>query len=688
MAGKTFDLSVIFKVLDKASAPIKKVGRAIKGTAKETSDLKRVTPNVFTPLVNGTKRFSAQLRLLDKQLKKTSKRIDRSGFQRMGERMGEAGKNLSLKLSLPLAIMGGLATKKSIEFESAFTGVRKTVEATEQQFAELKKGLMGLALEIPIATTELFGIAEAAGQLGIKQKDILKFTKVMADLGATTNMSADEAATELARFANVVGVSSDDFDRLGSSIVDLGNNMAANEQEIVSMGGRLAKAGSFAGMSASEIMGFSAALTSIGINAEAGGTAFSQVMMKIGKEVGTGSKKMANFAAVAGKPVKVFEELWEKDAAEAILMFTEGLKRAEEGGHNVNIILDQLGMDGIRVASSLLGAAASGDTFRNALERSNKAWEDNNALTKEANLRYATTESRLKIAKNRVDQMAASFGDILKKALIAIIEYFDPVIKVLKDLGPIGKAIILTLAGIAFVIGPLLIILGFLATSFAAISTILASTAAPAILVIAAPIALIIVGITALIVIIIQLIRSWTDLKAELAANWAFLKRKWEETVAAFSKNPFQFLWDVVSFLTMGLIPKFEAFKNLIKSTLDMLPDFLKKKLGIEEVKPGTTTDVGLGVKKPLNKIYQEKIAQEDAAMTMDAAFPWLKQVGGIVQGGAQGLIKGERETNNSETLVKIEVTSDQGSSAVIKDVKKTKGKPMVETSLGYNGVY
>jgi len=473
--AKTFDLSVIFKVIDKATKPIRNIGNSLKGLAK--------------PIKKATRSFKA----LGKSLKK------------VGKQMKDIGKSMSMKLTLPLTLLGGLAARSAIQFESAFTGVRKTVEATEPQFRKLKKELEDLSLKIPLATTEIFGIAEAAGQLGIKQEDMLKFTKVMADLGATTNMSAEEAATSLARFANVVGVSSNDFDKLGSVIVDLGNNMAANEQEIVMMGGRLAKAGVFAGLSAHQIMGLSAALTSVGINAEAGGTAFSQVMMRIGKEIGTGSKKMQGFAFVSGKSVGEFEKLWKKDAAEAILLFTEGLKRVEKKGLNVNVILDQLGLDGIRVASSLLAAAAGGDKFRGALERSSKAWMENLALTKEAKLRYATAESQLRMAKNRAILLAVSFGNILVPAILKVIKFLEPVVDWLGKLSPTTKVIIVVIAALVAAIGPLLIAIGFIASGVGAIIAI----GAPVIAVITA----ISAAFLALGTAIGMVIGYWKDLK-------------------------------------------------------------------------------------------------------------------------------------------------------------------------------
>lgn len=365
--------------------------------------------------------------------------IDKYGkeVKQAGESSGEFGdksKAAINTLASALAAAGVAATLKeiagaikecvdaSIAFESAVTGVYKTVDGTADQLAEISNGIKQMATEIPPATTEIAAVAEAAGQLGIATDDVLSFSRVMLDLGESTNLSAEEAASSLAKFANITGTAAADYSRLGSVIVGLGNNFATTEADIVAMSTRLAGAGTLAGLTEPEIMALATAMSSVGIDAEAGGTAMTQTMTEIEKAVAKGGKGLDEFARIAGMSSQTFADTWETSAITAVQAFISGLGTLDEQGESAVLVLDELGLSGVRQSNMLKSLGLASDTLTGAISMSNQAWAENTALTDEANKRYDTTESKLAMAENAFNNVKVSIGDALAPALKELAE--------------------------------------------------------------------------------------------------------------------------------------------------------------------------------------------------------------------------------------------------------------------------
>lgn len=393
-----------------------------------------------------------------------------------GDKMMAAGQGLALMVTAPLAAVGTASAKASIDFESAFAGVRKTVDATEAEFKQIEQSIRDMAKDIPASATAIASVAEAAGQLGIKNEALMGFTRTMSDLGVATNMSAEQAATSLARLANITQMPQENFDRLGATIVALGNNLATTESEITEMALRLAGAGNQIGMTEAQILAFAGSLSSVGIEAEAGGSAFSRVMINMAQAVATGGKDLNNFAAVAGMSVSQFKESFQKDAAGALVTFVEGLGKMSAEGQNTFAVLDALGLSEIRVRDALLRASNAGDLFRNSMELGTKAWEENSALTDEAGRRYETTASQLKILGNRIIDAAIRLGDALVPAIMATLDALEPMFRSIEkgaewfaNLDPETQKTILSMLAMAAAAGPLLILSGKLVTSIASL---------------------------------------------------------------------------------------------------------------------------------------------------------------------------------------------------------------------------
>lgn len=438
------------KNTDLLQAKYKTLGQAIEAQRKVLDQMKKS----FDTLEPGTAKFdkaaaeiereNAKLAAMEGQLRSVQQaliavgkensfanRINKFGdgliksgdkIKNFGDSVSSLGGKLTTGLTLPLVASVGLVTKAASDYESAFAGVKKTVDETATvSYKNLSDGIRQMAKELPASAVEIANVAEVAGQLGIKAEDILTFSRTMIDMGESTNLSAEEAATAIAKIANILGLTSDEYGRFGASVVDLGNNFATTERDIVEMTNRLAAGGKLAGLTAPDILGLATAMSSVGIEAEAGGTAMTQTLTAIGNAVSLTGKGAADdlnlIAKTAGMTSEEFQQAWKEKPVVALQSFIKGLKEAQEKGVNMNAILAQLGMTGIRQSNMLKSLALASDKMGDAVDRSNKAWKENTALTNEANKRYETTESQLKMFKNQVTDLAIEFGGPLLKAL-------------------------------------------------------------------------------------------------------------------------------------------------------------------------------------------------------------------------------------------------------------------------------
>lgn len=474
-------------------------------------------------------KFSSPMSSAIGKLEKSGSKIQRAGKQieKVGKNIEKVGKGLTKNVTAPLVAIGTAAVTAGIEYESAFAGVKKTLDVSKYSAEEaanvlkgLEQGFIGLSKEIPVAAKEIAGIGELAGQLGIDAENILSFSKTIADLGATTNLTYDTAASSLAKYANITGMAQTDFNKLGSVIVDLGNKFATTESDIVEMGMRIAGAGAQIGLTDGEIMGISAALSSVGIEAEMGGSAFSKsiISMQVAAETGfddirklskvTGmslrelelmssndsksfkamaqslgytqkelnsmikaGKNLENFADVAGLTAKEFKTLFEKDAAKAVEAFITGLGDVEGKGESTIKMLQDMGFTEVRLRDSLTRLANSSGNLSKAISVGNEAWEENSALQNEANQRYETTASRMEIIKNKFVAVGIKIKDVLQPSIDTLLDKVDAAVTWFSKLDDKTQQNILKFAGIAAVAGPVILVFGKTVTSIGKIVT-------------------------------------------------------------------------------------------------------------------------------------------------------------------------------------------------------------------------
>lgn len=428
-----------FDKLDPGSAKFDKAAADIERENAKLSAMEGQLYKVEQALkaVGRENSFSGKMEALGKNLVKSGDHI-----QTFGKKVSDFGGTLTKGVSAPLIASAGFALKAAIDYETAFAGVKKTVDGTPQQFDKLSASIREMAKEMPSSAVEIANVAEAAGQLGVPIGAIKDFSKTMINLGVSTNLSSEEAASSIAKIGNIMQVSGKDLGtwsaHFGSAVVDLGNHFATTERDIVEMTNRLAAGGKLAGLTTPEILGLATAMSSVGIEAEAGGTAMNQTLTGIGKAVagvGEGAKeKLQLIASTAGMTAEQFSTAWKQKPAEALQAFIKGLQKAHEEGKNMDGILAELDMSGIRQGNMLKSLASASDKMGEAVRRSNSAWKENTALTTEAQKRYETTESQLKIFKNQITDLAIEFGGPLLKAMNSGLQAAKPWIQKLADM--------------------------------------------------------------------------------------------------------------------------------------------------------------------------------------------------------------------------------------------------------------
>lgn len=314
------------------------------------------------------------------------------------------------------------ATKTAIEFEDAWTGVTKTVDGTPQQLSKIDDGLKNLAQTTSSTYQDIAHYAELAGQMGIPTDSIVGFTKTITELGDTTNLVGEEAAQSIAKFSNVMVSQSKKtntyYSRLGSTIVDLGNKFSTTEADIMAMATRLGVAGKMVGMNSNQVLGLSTALSSLGIEAAAGGSSVSKMLKTIDLSVSTGNDLLYEFAEVSGMTAQQFQKAWGEDAAGTFLKFVQGIGKSGD----VTKTLNDLGITEIRQAQAMGALAQSSDVLASALNVSKNAWNDNTAMANEAEKRYATLKSQLSQTWEAIKQAGDELGQAFAPTLTDLLK--------------------------------------------------------------------------------------------------------------------------------------------------------------------------------------------------------------------------------------------------------------------------
>lgn len=450
--------------------------RGIEETNKEIQKYKEIQESLDKQGISHTqeewvnvenKIISAQAHIIElkKQLNTLPADVQAFGVQlnKISEQTGSLATALS-KLSgiSATALIGGVTS--AVSLESDIASIKKVVtDLTDSTIDELKR----LAVNTGVSFSEISGYASMAGTLGIAEKDISAFASAMTKLNTSTDgaISGEEGAKSVARFLNLVGEGTDQVGNFGSALVYVADQFATTADEVLATSSAMAGLSSIFNVDASDLIGVSAVLQSLGVTDAVSASTFTKVFQTIETAVDSGGEKLEKFAQVAGYSAEEFATAWKTKPMEAVLEFADGLQGqvfneiqsaiqtnsdvlneystalgmtkaqfieafnadstsvinqytdslsnlSDEEESAVSILSD-VSLSNVRYSQTLLKLSGHGQEVKEAIEDSNNAWKDNVALTTKSNTIYETTESRLKGCWEAIKQAGAEMGENL-----------------------------------------------------------------------------------------------------------------------------------------------------------------------------------------------------------------------------------------------------------------------------------
>ena len=321
-----------------------------------------------------------------------------------------------------LGVALATSAQAAIRFEDQFALVKKTMSDVKDPkvFEQIKADLLDLAQRIPLAAGELAKLGEVAGQLGVSADDLSDFVEVTGKLSVATNMTGQEAATSMARFLAVVNENTTEIGKFGAILVELGNNVAATESEIINLAQNFGAQATSAGLSAEMTLAFAAAMRETGQQSQAGATALGKFFTILKDAAILGGSEIAKFADVAGMNVDEFRRIVENDIGGAAQLVLSGFSDISESGGSLNQTLRELGLGNVRVARAITSLANNEEGLADAINRANQEAVEQNALNEEAEQRFGTIVQLNAQIKSTFNAIAIELGD----NLLPLIERF------------------------------------------------------------------------------------------------------------------------------------------------------------------------------------------------------------------------------------------------------------------------
>ena len=418
---------------------------------------------------------AANIKGLEKGMGKANKSLAKfaSGAARMGSL-------LTFSVTGPLAALGKSAMDTFVQFESGMSKVGVVTNATTEELKMLTSEAKRLGATTEFSATQVAALQLTLGRKGFDPEAIKNMEQSVLDLSLATG-------EDLTLAADVVGSSIRAFGKDSSDAASVANTLA------------LASANSSIKLST-----FSTAFANAGASASAVGVDLEELSAMIGTLMDSGIK-----ASKAGTGLNsLFITLKEKG-----ISLSDTLDMLSEG---------QMGLDrataivGKNFSKQLLILSKNRDKTKELTEE----YKNNTtALQEMADKRAKTAAAKLAKLSSALETLRIEFGAILSEAILPIVKKLTELTQKFTSLDDETKNTIITVAGFAAAIGPLLLIVSTLTSSFGFLFTAIKNVVKIGFAMFTSPIGIIIGLVGVLAAGVVYLAQNWNAFLVSVAKS-------------------------------------------------------------------------------------------------------------------------------------------------------------------------
>ena len=292
-----------------------------------------------------------------------------------------------------------------VEFDSGLKNVQKTTGLSGADIQALGDDIVKLSTKLKILDpSQLLEYATVAGQLGVKgSSNILAFTETLAKLETASDIAGEAGGASIARLLTLVDGGVENVADFGDEIVQLGNNFAATESEILGNATAIAQNTGIYKLGRQTVLAYATATKAVGIESEITGSTIGRTLGLLEKAIRTG-KGIDNIAKLTGKTVSELKEQFNQDAGSVFTLLVKSLNEVDKSGGSVNGQLEKLGITAVRDQRVIGSLASAGyDTLARAMK-------DVETASQSLDNEFETASSKI---ENRIKAMNTAFTNLI-----------------------------------------------------------------------------------------------------------------------------------------------------------------------------------------------------------------------------------------------------------------------------------